>query len=153
MDFGTILRRAWEIIWNNKILWLFGILAACGSGGGGGGGGGGNISANASSSTFNDLPPQMQRFLFDMERSFGRISEGEIFGLFILLSAIICVIFIVAFLVSTYGRVALIEGASQANAGRKLSLGQLISDSNPHFGKALILNFLLGIAVFLLFSV
>lgn len=152
MDFGNILRRAWEIIWNNKILWLFGILAACGSGGGGGGGGG-NFSANASSGDLRNFPPEMQRFFSNLERSFGRIDEGEIFGLFILLFAIICVISIVAFLVSTYGRVALIEGASQANAGRKLRLGQLIGDSNPHFGKALILNFLLGIAVFLFFIV
>ena len=28
MDFGKILSRAWHIIWNNKIIWLFGIFAS-----------------------------------------------------------------------------------------------------------------------------
>ena len=30
MDFGYVLRRAWQIIWKFKILWIFGILAGCG---------------------------------------------------------------------------------------------------------------------------
>ena len=27
LNYSDILRRAWQITWNNKILWLFGILA------------------------------------------------------------------------------------------------------------------------------
>ena len=38
MDYGKILRRAWEITWRWKVLWLLGFLAALGNGGGGGGG-------------------------------------------------------------------------------------------------------------------
>lgn len=37
MDYGRIIRRALEITWRNKVLWVFGIAAALFSGGGGGG--------------------------------------------------------------------------------------------------------------------
>ena len=40
IDYGKILKRAWQILWNYKILWIFGILLALTAGGGGGGGGG-----------------------------------------------------------------------------------------------------------------
>jgi hypothetical protein len=40
MDFGKLLSRSWEIVWNNKFLFVLGLLAALGSGGGGSGGGG-----------------------------------------------------------------------------------------------------------------
>ena len=45
IDIGKILKRAWHILWNYKILWIFGILLAITSGGGGGGNNGGG-SAN-----------------------------------------------------------------------------------------------------------
>ena len=32
-DFGTILSRAWQIIWKFKVMWIFGILAGCGRNG------------------------------------------------------------------------------------------------------------------------
>lgn len=42
IDFGKILKRAWYILWNYKVLWIFGILLALTTGGGGGNGGNGN---------------------------------------------------------------------------------------------------------------
>jgi hypothetical protein len=36
IDFGKILKRAWHILWNYRILWIFGILLAITSGGGSG---------------------------------------------------------------------------------------------------------------------
>jgi hypothetical protein len=34
IDFGKILKRAWYILWNYKVLWIFGILLALTTGGG-----------------------------------------------------------------------------------------------------------------------
>ncbi len=34
IGFGKILKRAWHILWNYKILWIFGILLAITAGGG-----------------------------------------------------------------------------------------------------------------------
>jgi hypothetical protein len=41
IDIGKILKRAWHILWNYKVLWIFGILLAITAGGGGGNGGSG----------------------------------------------------------------------------------------------------------------
>jgi hypothetical protein len=147
MDIGNILRRAWEIIWTNKILWLFGIFAAFGSGGGGGGGG--NFQFDASSGDLGNIPPEMRRFFFDVERFFNRMGESEIFGFVLIMLSIICVLAILSFLIRTFGRVALIKGAAQAEAGQNLSFGQLFRDTRPHYASALGLNLVLGLAVFL----
>ncbi len=42
MDYGNLLTKAWNTIWNNKFLIVLGILASIGQGGGGGNGGGGS---------------------------------------------------------------------------------------------------------------
>jgi hypothetical protein len=41
INIGKILKRAWNILWSYKVLWIFGFLLAI-TGGGGGHGGGGN---------------------------------------------------------------------------------------------------------------
>ncbi len=37
INIGKILKRAWHIVWNYRVLWIFGILLAITAGGGGGG--------------------------------------------------------------------------------------------------------------------
>ncbi|KAF0106527.1 MAG: hypothetical protein FD146_2535 [Anaerolineaceae bacterium] len=37
IDIGKIIKRAWHILWNYKVLWIFGILLALTAGGGGSG--------------------------------------------------------------------------------------------------------------------
>jgi hypothetical protein len=44
INIGKILKRAWHILWNYRILWIFGILLAMTGGGHGGGNGGGSNS-------------------------------------------------------------------------------------------------------------
>lgn len=37
INIGNILKRSWHILWNYRVLWIFGILAVLAGGGGGGG--------------------------------------------------------------------------------------------------------------------
>jgi hypothetical protein len=37
IDIGKILKRAWQILWSYRVLWIFGLLLAVTAGGGGGG--------------------------------------------------------------------------------------------------------------------
>ena len=46
IDIGKILKRAWHILWNYKVLWIFGILMVMAGAGGGGGGNGGGSGSN-----------------------------------------------------------------------------------------------------------
>ena len=70
MQYGALLSRAWNIIWRNKVIWVFGFLAALGSGSGGGGsnGGGSRTSFNVppSGQGGGNLPPDVQRALTDL---------------------------------------------------------------------------------------
>ena len=68
IDFGKILKRAWHILWNYRILWIFGILLAMTTGSGSGpngssgssnynnNGGNGNPGINWNSSPFLHRP-------------------------------------------------------------------------------------------------
>ena len=57
IDIGKILKRAWHILWNYRILWIFGILLAITSGGGSGGGNGGGGSSNSNYNFNNNSNP------------------------------------------------------------------------------------------------
>ena len=58
MDFGYVLKRAWQIIWKFKVLWIFGILASCGQAGSSGGS---NSGYRFSSQDIN-IGPQIEGF-------------------------------------------------------------------------------------------
>ncbi|HNW13390.1 MAG: hypothetical protein GYA38_10190 [Chloroflexi bacterium] len=54
-DIGHILKRAWGILWNYRVLWVFALLLALSGGargGSGGGGGGGSFNLPATGSNF-----------------------------------------------------------------------------------------------------
>jgi hypothetical protein len=149
MDFGNTLSKAWHIIWNNKVLWIFGILASCGSGAQGGSGSF-NYGTNAQS---GDLPPAMQDFFLNMERNFNQIPEDRIALILIGLFCLICIFSIIALFLSVYGRVGLIKGTQAADAGASLSFRSVAEQISPFFWRALGLNLLLSLILFVVFLV
>lgn len=150
MDFGKVLSRSWHIIWNNKVLWIFGILASCGSRSGGSGGGG-NMSSSfqSNSGDINDLPPQMQRLFMDIQRAFERIPQDRLilYGLILVFAVLLLVL--ITWLIGLYGKTALITGTVQADGGQKLAFRQLWRDAWVPFGRVVGLNTLLGLIAFL----
>jgi hypothetical protein len=138
-NFGEILTRAWQIVWKNRVLWIFGILASCGRGGssfnsntsGGGDGGFG---------TPPDLPPQILELFRTIEQNLTT---------FIVVSvALGCIIWIVAIFLSTIGKIGLIRGTTQVDGGSEgLIFGQLFSESTPYFWRILGLSLLVGLPV------
>lgn len=139
MDFGEVLSRAWQIIWNHKILWLFGILASCSNANGAPG--------NAQASFEGDLPPSMQRF-FDQ---FGRLPDWQIAVIIGVIILVILLLAALAIFLSTVGRVGLIQGTLAADRGaEQLIFGQLFSDTLPFFWRVFGLNLVVGLAAVLL---
>ena len=147
MDFGKVLTRAWQIIWNNKVLWIFGILVSCGQGGGGGGGQGFNYSVDSGQT--GQLPPQLQQFVNQIERFFEGIPEEQIILWVVGLIFLFLLIGLIFWVLSVYGRVGLIRGTLLAEAGKSFGFRTLASDSWARLGGALGLNFVLGAAAFL----
>ncbi len=135
MDLGEVLSRAWQIVWKNKALWIFGILASCS---GGGGGGGGNSGFQFSQ---GDIPP-------GLERTFNNIQDWQIA---LIIGAVILFVLIMIVLVtflSTVGRIGLIKGTLEAEAGAEsLPFGELFSTSMPYFWRIFGLNLLAGVAL------
>jgi len=133
MDFGEVLASAWRTIWRHKILWVFGILASCGTSSGG---------SSNTKYTIDELPPNVESF-------FTQIQDWQIalmvgIGILIALFILILVIFF-----STMGKVGLIRGTQQVDEGKtKLSFGELFSGSMPYFWRVFLLNLLVGITIF-----
>lgn len=145
-NFGEVLSRAWQIVWKNKVLWIFGILASCSQGGsrfnsgsnsGGGNGGYGNGPAN--------LPPQLERF-------FEMIAENAATFAIIAIS-LVCIFWIISIFLGTIGRIGLIRGTSQVEAGAQhLIFGQLFSESTPYFWRIFGLSLIVGLPFLILFG-
>ena len=124
-NFGEILTRAWQIVWKNRVLWIFGILASCGRGG---------SSFNGSSSgrgdggfgTPSDFPPQMRQLMQTIQENLTAFIAITV--------ALVCIIWIVTIFLSTIGKIGLIRGTSQVDGGAEsLIFGQLFSESTPYF--------------------
>jgi len=118
MDYGKLLGRAWNIIWEHKFLILLGVLVALG-----GANGGGNASANAS------LP---QGDVAGLDFDFRLPDLGEDLGLpvglvtvgAIALIGIALIVGIALWALSTIARGGLVAGVSAIDAGSTSSFGQ-----------------------------
>jgi hypothetical protein len=140
MNYGEVLTRAWKIIWKFKVLWIFGILASCGTGNGGN-----NFNYRFSGS---DLPPQFQQAVGNSQQFFN--NYGWVIGLLICL---ICVLIIVAIFLSTLGKIALIKGTLNAEAGAEhIGFLELFNGSLPYFWRVLGLSLLFFILSFVLIT-
>jgi hypothetical protein len=104
MEYGNILNRSVNIVWQNKFLIVLGILASLGSGSSGGGGGG------------NGEPVQFLEF----GEEFTALSAG-------LIVALVCVALIVGivlWVISTIARGGMIASVDTIEAGEKTNLRQ-----------------------------
>lgn len=138
MNFGEILSRAWQIVWKYKVLWLFGILAGCTAGG--------NYGSNGVSYQYSgeDLPPRFQQF-------FTNIPDWQITLGVILIIAAILLIIVLAVVLGTVGRIGVVRGTMQGDAGiERLSFGELFRDSLSYFWRVFGLNLLIFFAIFVI---
>jgi hypothetical protein len=143
-NFGEVLTRAWQIVWKHKVLWIFGVFAACsrGNGGGSGGGGGGAGGTGPGGQPF----PQLQQ---TFEQIGQYVNDNPwIVAVFILL---ILVFVVLAIFLGTIGRVGLIRGTYQAERGaERLVFGELFSESTPYFWRVFGLSLLIGLLFLLI---
>jgi hypothetical protein len=120
LDFGGVLRRAWQITWNNKILWLFGIFSTIMSGGNGRG-------AN-SGTRFNlnnprqVLPPQ-----------FHDLDQTVVLLIVLGIIAVIIIVAIVLFILGVIGRGGLIGGIRTAETQGKVTFGEAFAIGRAKF--------------------
>jgi len=142
MDYGWVLKRAWEITWKFKGLWVLGILASCSSGGGGGGHGG---SSSGTGSQFNgETDPRFLQF----QRWIESIPEQTWIAVAIVAMIVIIVLSLIALVLGILGQAGLIAGFNQAETNGTVTLGEAWRIGKANFWR------LLGVrAIFWLASV
>lgn len=143
MDYGQLFRRGWEIVWQNKYLFVLGFLAALGAGGSGGGSNFNyNIPSSSSSST-NPFPPDFVTEVTGFWGQFGGLVLGLI-GFFFILG-------IVFWLIRLAAQGGLIESVDRIEAGEKMSFGSAFSAGVARIGGLVGLNLLIH-SPFILFG-
>jgi len=141
MDYADLIRRAWQITWRYKFLWIFGILMAlCGQGNNSRI----NFQFNVRGSSgqfpqFPDLPP----WVTDLP-----IAVYVVAGLLALL-----IFWAISLIVGAIGRSALIRAAARAEAGEELSLAQSWRDGLAKAVPVGLLQLLLSIPMLVLVGI
>ena len=110
MDYGRILRRAWEITWRWKILWILGFLASLGQGGWGG---------NSGASYTGDTE-DLSRWGIEMPS--GEVIAG-IIGVIVAVACLAILIAIALWVISVIARGGLIAGVQQVEDEGQTTFG------------------------------
>ncbi len=153
LDYSSLLTKAWNIAWKNKILWFFGFLAALGGAGWGGSGGGTpNVSFNINSSISDyrrgDYPPAMQTTI-------NKINSIDVSTILAIVFGVVCILLIIAlvlWLLSIVGRGGLIGGILKAETGEKVDFRETWNTGVRYFPPLLLIR-LLGIAIGILLAI
>lgn len=136
IDYGKIIKRSWEVTWNNKWLWVMGlVLAVFGGAGSSGGSGGGSGSSSASSTprpsttpgpVLNNVKDQTTNVLGQATNALmGWFSNIPIQNWIFLMLIILAFIFFttaVVWVISSWAKGALIFGFDEADAGKSVTL-------------------------------
>ena len=130
MDYGEVLSKAWKIAWKFKVLWIFGILASCGQSQGG------NFNFNNSFRTngngFPNSTPNLPPAMMDQFYRFTHLFDDPTFiwKFVAVVIAAVCVIVLVEIFLGTMGRIGLIKGSAEADAGAELNVDNSVINDN-----------------------
>lgn len=136
-NFGDILTRAWNITWKHRALWLFGILASCGTGGSGF-----SSSSNFGSGGQNSGTGEPPQFIRDMAQVFN--NPDNLVKIVIIIFVILLVLSFIITAVSTIGRIGLIRGTMQAQKNETPVMGELFSGGWAYFWRSFWMWALIG---------
>lgn len=141
MDFGEVLKRAGEITWRFKGLWVLGILASCSGRRGGGG-----------SNATNGIQYQLDSGEFgQLEQFVTSVDQTVWIALGILLVVVFLILALVFFVLGIMGQAGLIHGFDRADEGEVVTLASAFKGGLTHFWRLLGLQLLLlGAALVLL---
>ncbi len=142
MEYGAIIKRAWEIMWRHKVLWVLGLFAGISGGcqGGGGSGGGGDFTGGQGGSgpdfDFTGMP--------DFE------AFAEWLPLIIGVVALLVFLGILWWILSFAARGGLIVGVNEIESGNPVRLGELWAAGFSRIFAQFGLSFILALPTFVI---
>ncbi|MCK4741055.1 MAG: hypothetical protein KAS80_02100 [Anaerolineales bacterium] len=137
MDISGIFKRAWEITWKHKGLWVLGILANCS--GGGGGGSSSNASRTPQYSVGGGEFPQIERWFQSFPEETWIILGIAVLCGFLLLALVFWVL-------AAIGNGGLIAGFQMAETDETVTLGSAFQKGIHYFWKLLVIQLIPGLA-------
>lgn len=149
MNFGEVFSKAWNTVWKNKVLWIFGFFASLLANTGNNNNGNNGIRWEENMRyTPEELPRIFNNFGENLEAFFNQVSTGEWIALGLGVFALIFIGFLVTMFFGHLGRGSVIRGAVLANDEGKLKFGQVWKEGLHYFWKLLALTGLLWTAGF-----
>lgn len=134
MDYGTYVRRAWEITKKHRLLWVLGFFAGGTVFSGGGGGGGSSWREPAGK------PSDFQPYLDESTRW-----AGEHLALLLMVALAVFAVMVVFFIVSLAARGGLYSEVEYADSGREPSLRRGWSTGLSKVGRTFAVAFVTGL--------
>ncbi len=127
IDYGSILKRSWSLVWNNHFMWMLGFFIVLGS--------------SISTVSFED----------ERGESFSNYFQEHIFlatGLFLSL-VVICVLL---YVLSILSHIAVIKGATETKIYAQMKFTKIITSGRSFFWRLLLLDlifffFLFGVTI------
>lgn len=141
MDYGKLFRRSWEIVWQNKYLFILGFLAALGGGSSSGARGNVNYSVPG--------PGSSEPFPADAINEFTRF-WGQYGGLILGLICFFFILGIVFWLIRLAAQGGLIESVDRIEAGEKMSFSKAFSAGVARIWGLVGLNLLINLPFILI---
>jgi hypothetical protein len=114
MDYFGIIKRAFKLVWHNKVLWVLGLLASCA---GGGGGSNFNFSGNSTGSGSSGdsgagNSPEFERIIRDLTQWVNQ-NYQLLLTVGLALCLVLLIIGIIFWIIGILGRGGLIAGVDQ----------------------------------------
>jgi hypothetical protein len=136
-DFGRTLSRAWQITWNNKVLWILGILSAFG--------------AHASVSFGNSFSPRFPNRTPEhpfprLDQLFPNQNATTVLAIGLSIICVVIIVAVVVYVLSIIGRGGLIGGIQIADTTGHVTFGQAWAEGLKHFWNVLLIGLLVAIA-------
>lgn len=141
MDYGKLLSQSWNIVWNNKFMFLLGFLAALGGGGGGNFNFRNSFPSSSSSGGNPTMSPETQAQLMEFWRNYGS-----------LLIAGICFLFILGFvfwLIRLVAQAGLIDSANRLDKGEQATFSEAFAFGVARLGSMMGLSLILSLPTFI----
>ena len=141
LDFGGVLRRAWQITWKHKILWIFGILSGLVGRASYNGGGRPRFNPNNFVPNNPDAFPQVRN-----------LDQNAIIAIALGLVCVGVIIAITLYVLHVIGRGGLIGGIQLADRTGQVSFGQAWGVGTQHFWTVLLIGLVVAIVALLIGS-
>ena len=143
VDYFDVLKKAWNITWRYKALWVLGLFAGAASGGGGGGSG-----YSTGSSDYSSAGRQFDRVYEDLMRT---VQDNLL--LIAVAVGLLMIIGIVLWVLSIAAQGGLVHGANEAAEERRPALGAAWGVGFRRWGRTFMIGFVLALPLLAIVAV